>query len=418
MINRINTCKKWYFNQSPYFIFLPFLLIYIAFIFLRGNSSAVVFDEGRYIQYAQNLLSGFYSPPFPDIDLWNGPGYPLFLSPFIALDAPLLILRMSNAFLFYFALVFIFKAICIYRAGKVPYAACFLLALYYPCYNIFLYAHTESLAFFLISLFAFFFLKSIQCRMWLSRHLVSAAIILAALAMVKVIFGYVIVVLFFLLLIFRTNTSFKEVRKKSLSLLIISFLLCMPYLLYTYRLTNRPFYWTNSSGMSLYTMSTPFPEEYGDWESTEELRANPNHSRFIDSLDQLSPIEKDDAYKIQAINNIKNNPAKYIVNIGANLSRMFFRVPETGDAPPKPSLLILFPSIILFACIFISLFKSVATFKWLSYDMRVLLLFFLIYLCGSLLVSTYSRMLYITLPFWTLFISCSLPQPVVTKRKN
>src|SRR5690348_11128528 len=68
--------------SKPFLAFLPFLLLYAALI-LFLNNDALFGDEGRYLQFAHNLLHGFYSPPPPDINLWNGPGFPVYLMPFV-----------------------------------------------------------------------------------------------------------------------------------------------------------------------------------------------------------------------------------------------------------------------------------------------------------------------------------------------
>ena len=74
---------------NPFLIFLPFLLLYtlIALIFPTNGTFG---DESRYLMLANHLLNGFYSPPPPNIDLGNGPGYPIILIPFIALHLPLI----------------------------------------------------------------------------------------------------------------------------------------------------------------------------------------------------------------------------------------------------------------------------------------------------------------------------------------
>src|SRR5690349_1086566 len=49
------------------------------------SAGAPVGDEWRYLYYADNLLHGFYSP-HDRVFLWNGPGYPLLLAPFVGID--------------------------------------------------------------------------------------------------------------------------------------------------------------------------------------------------------------------------------------------------------------------------------------------------------------------------------------------
>ena len=75
----MNNLIKWYLGLGIYLKLLPFLFIY-AFISLAVPPTKFNSDEVRYLNYAQNILNGYYSDTFPNIKLWNGPGYPLLLA--------------------------------------------------------------------------------------------------------------------------------------------------------------------------------------------------------------------------------------------------------------------------------------------------------------------------------------------------
>ena len=98
------------FSKNPFLIFLPFLILYVILILLFSVTQNHG-DEIRYITYAKNLTHGFYSPPYPYIDLGNGPGYPLLITPLVAINAPLIFIKLMNAFFLYFSIVFLFKAL-------------------------------------------------------------------------------------------------------------------------------------------------------------------------------------------------------------------------------------------------------------------------------------------------------------------
>lgn len=55
----------------------------------------------------------------------------------------------------------------------------------------------------------------------------------------------------------------------------LALLICSPYLVYTYALTGKIFYWGNSGGLSLYWMSSPHPQEFGDWHNPQTLSEIP-----------------------------------------------------------------------------------------------------------------------------------------------
>ena len=81
--------KNLYTNKDIFtgFSLFAFFAIIYTFIFYTSLhlgllSDSCVSDECGYIKFAENLIKGFYSPESPDIDLWWGPGFPLFLVPF------------------------------------------------------------------------------------------------------------------------------------------------------------------------------------------------------------------------------------------------------------------------------------------------------------------------------------------------
>jgi len=94
--------------RNPYLIFSPFLLFFIAYVFFF-LTDGVSGDQPRYLMYADNLIHGFYSPP--ELDLRNGPGYPIILVPFVALNLPFVSMTILNAVMHYLSIVFLFKAL-------------------------------------------------------------------------------------------------------------------------------------------------------------------------------------------------------------------------------------------------------------------------------------------------------------------
>jgi hypothetical protein len=409
---------NWYSGLSIYLKLSPFLLIYLALINLWVLPTSLSGDEGRYIMFSKNLLNGFYSPSFPNINLWNGPGYPIFITPFIALDIPISVIRLFNGFLLYFSLILVYHTILVYSSKRVALISAILVGSYFPAFQMLRFMHTETLSWFLISLICFSFIKYWKHNSISLKYLMLTAFSITYLAMVKVIFGYVIIAMIPPAILFYLIPKFRTSARKSLFVFCLSLAFCMPYLIYTYNLTNKPFYWTNSGSMSLYTMSSPYENELGDWANTSELKLNPNHKLFMDSIANLKPLERDNAYKTAAVNNIKRHPQKYLVNWVANIGRLFFEYPFSNKIQNVNTLFYIFPSIFIIFFISISLFVSILYFKHIPFEFFVLLLFFLTYLFGSTLVSAYSRMFYITLPFWILFCSYVFNNTVSLKIKQ
>lgn len=90
-------------------IFIPLLILYV-FISLLLSKNNFVGDEGRYVHFAENILKGYYANP--DLKpgfLWNGPGYPIVLSPLVFLKAPVLLPRLLNSLILFISIIFFIK---------------------------------------------------------------------------------------------------------------------------------------------------------------------------------------------------------------------------------------------------------------------------------------------------------------------
>jgi len=389
---------------NPYLLFLPFLFLYIAII-LAFSKNAFQGDEGRYIFFAKNLLHGYYSPPPPDINLWNGPGYPLLIAPFMFFKLPLIVLRLFNGLLLYLSLIISYKTVSMYSSKKSAFLSTILLGLYFPIFQMLPLILTEVLTWFLITLLCFLFAKSFNKKIISWKLLFLTTFLLAFLAMTKVIFGYVILSMIFVSIFMLVFPQFRSSAKKSTLIFLLSFVFCLPWLLYTYNLTNNFFYWTNSGSMSLYTMSTPYENELGDWSSSVELNLNPNHKVFIDSISNLNALQRDKAFKKKAIENIYNHPKKYFSNWTANIGRLVFSYPYSYGEQTIKTYFTIIPNMFVIVFILLAAVIGIVRYNKLPIELILLLLFILIYLFGSSLVSAYRRMFYITIPFWILFLS-------------
>lgn len=400
----MKSLTKWYSGLNIYFKLIPFLLLYliICIVFASHENFG---DEGRYLYFANNLLNGFYSPPYPEINLWNGPGYPVFLAPFIFLKLPLVALRLLNGFLLYFSLIISYKTFCIYSSKRSAFLFTVILGLYFPIFEMLPFIYTENLTWFLISLVCFLFIKSYVQKGIPWRLILLTAFSIAFLAMTKVIFGYVILLMFLVSLFMFLLPKFRSSARKATLIFFISFVFCLPWLFYTYSLTNKIFYWTNSGSMSLYTMSTPYANELGDWSNTDELLENPNHRIFMESIAKLNAIQRDKAYKTAAIENIKNHPQKYLSNWFANVGRLLFSYPFSNSEQTIKTYWTILPNMFVIVFAALSFVISIGYYKRFPTSLILLLLFILIYFFGSSLVSAYRRMFYITIPFWFFFIS-------------
>jgi hypothetical protein len=410
-----------YLKNNSIIIFSPFLILY-SIIVLKFSKDTFQGDERRYYEFANNILNGFYSPPAPDINLWSGPGYPLFLVPFVWLESELIIIKLANAVLQYLSVVLLFQAINKYVSKKYALIFSFSWAFYYISYQELYTILTEPLTSFLSSLILYLITKINTYKnkkMYLYSTLTALA--LGFLALTKIIFGYVLLcmlIFYFISLVFKSN------RNKNIHgfLIIFAALLCnMPYLSYTHNLTGKLFYWGNSGGSSLYWMSTPVEGEFGEWNNASftancghDLRIPcnssliaKNHQKNMDIVSQYPTIHQDDELKRMAIENIKNYPLKYIRNYISNFSRLFFGVPNSYFYQREQTIWRILPNSIVFTLLLVSLVITIFNYKSISFELKFIVILTFIYLSLSLLVSAYPRQLYVVIPllfFWFAYI--------------
>lgn len=401
-------------NFNPYLLFLPFLGLYILLIFI-GHSDVMEGDEGRYYEFAENLLNGFYSSPPPNINLWNGPGYPIILIPFVWLNLPFVYITLLNGAFQYLSIVLLFLSLMRFVNFRGSFFLTIFWGLYYVAFKEMTLIYTESFATFLTAALIYIATK----RNLRIRDILWGGIIFGFLILTKIIFGYA---LLFLLLATFTHYTFGK-KKEVLNLVgmfLIALLINVPYLFYTYSLTGKAFYWGNSGGMSLYWMSSPYKHEYGDWNTPEfdaycfdtSLPCNSelfskNHKADIEYVLSLPITKQDDAYKDLALKNIKENPLKFLKNCYANGLRMLFNFPESYTYPREMSLLRIPPNSFLFTLMIVAFVLTFLNWRLIPERILYIIAFLFLYLGASILVSATHRQFNIVVPvilFWIGFI--------------
>lgn len=412
----INQLKE----RSPFVLFLPFLVIYILYV-ICFHTDQMEGDEARYVQFAQNLLHGFYSPPYPNVDLINGPGYPILLLPFVALKLPLITITLLNAVLHFLSVVFVYKSIQLLTSSfKLSLLAAVCWGCYFLAYQEMASILTESFTAFLVALFSYQIVFLFQHPETKTIHILQTGIVLGILALTKVIFAYVIVVFiaiaFVLYLFNRTVQPYKRLLYFSLA----AFLTLSPYLIYTYQLTGKVFYLSTASGEVLYWMSSPYENEYGDWNNhsftancksdatfcNSELLKKNHEADFIQLHNTKSSVGVDSLFKKLAIQNIKANPGKYVKNWFANIGRLLFGFPASYYfQSPNTLVRIYINSILLLAMVYAFL---IFLWNWerLPFEIKILLIFSIAYLGLSSMVSAYPRQFNVMIPailIWTVY---------------
>lgn len=426
-------------TRNPFILFLPFFVIYSICVFLLQHHE-LWGDEIRHFGQAQNLLHGFYSPPPPNIDLGNGPGYPLLLVPFLALHIPLIFVKLLNALFLYLTIVLLFKILSGYVSFRVTLLFCLFWGCYYNSLNFIALVYAEAFAVFLVTLMAYLMIKVFDQAKGkqVVKHIVLCGLVTGYLVLTKVIFGYVILVIFAATcVLWLFNRRIAAYRKVTM-VLLIAFATVMPYLAYTYKISGKLFYWSTSGGNNLYWMSTPYAGEYGNWfsgntilESDSTITIASKDRKMVreeaaglinNGLDSLKAhhlanyrrffkykgVPQDDAFKETAMDNIKKHPFKFIQNCFSNAGRMLFNYPYSYS-PQKPATLARLPlnGIILLLAL-LCLVPTLVNWRKIDFPVRFLLLFALIYLGGSIFGSAEIRMFTVVVPLlltWIAFVA-------------
>ncbi len=415
------------FTRNAWLLFSPFLFYYAWFI-IKEKWPTLYGDEIRYVDFAHNLLHGFYSPPAPNINLWNGPGYPLMLLPFIALHVPALYITLMNAVYQYLAVVFLYKTLKLVANHKIAATCGLLFAIYPNALSMLPILYTEAFTCFLVSSFmyavtAFYFKRD-------RKYGITAGLLLGYLILTKIIFGYVIVICLAVCLAALLFKKYRTRTLRSVKILLIAFAVCVPYLSYTWHVTGRIFYWGNSGGMSLYWMSTPYEHEYGDWKlpnlsnnqyptlyksAEADAILKKNHAKELKSILRNNEILQDDLFKQKALENIKNNPLKFLGNYCYNFSRMLFNYPYSYAYQDGAILRnIITGSLILWGSL-IGIVLTALNWRNIISSLKLLLLITGVYLLLSGALSAYPRQLDVMVPvllFWAGFLIAN------TKRIN
>ena len=372
-----------------------------TFLLLALSGREYKSDSGRYMKYASNLAQGFYSPR-GEVDLTNGPGYPLVLAPLPLLGLPWTVAKVFNMAFLLAAGVYVTATVRLYLPDRRALLAGAVVGLYPPALVYASSISSEPITLFLVAGLGYHLCRAHRdSSTWQAA---AAAACFGYLALTKIFFGYVIATALVgagLVLAWRRTPG----ARRNTAVAAGALLLCTPWLAYTYSLTGKAFYWGTPGGDTLYWMATPFPDEYGDWFARPRRIAtaavHERHGPFIDSIRDYPDDVKDKLFRERALAYIRAHPAKFLHNWLMNVSRMLFNYPYSFT-PQKPgTFLYLLPNMIVLPLAAAA--AGVWAFRWRRVPVEVWSLGFLIAVSfgGSSLVSAEGRQFMVLLP-WVL----------------
>lgn len=410
------------FFKSPWGKTFPILILFVVDVFLLGKNIALS-DGIRYWKTASDILNGFRDTSV--LESWlllNGPLYPLILAIFKGIGFSVKASIYLNAIFLYTAFTFFFKSAKLFLSQKKALLITYVLVFIDP----FLFywgakLYSEPLA--ILWLCALMYLLINYFNSPSKKLLYSAALIFCLLALTRVIFAYVLLI--FILIGILGYYIFKKELFKSISKLAgFGILFLIPYLIFTYSITNKVFYLSGNGGLLLYWTSSPYKSDMGEWHTMQinhdhfaarynsfsgldsiYLRKvnqviidkiNSNHSEFAKRLSQTKDlVEYDDMLKAKAVENIKNHPTSFLSNWILNTGRLLVGIPHAMyHKPPFSPLFTLLNTVkssfvLCFFLIALALFLK--NFSFGQSNLIWMLLLLVIYLAGQSLLAVQSQ---------------------------
>jgi 4-amino-4-deoxy-L-arabinose transferase-like glycosyltransferase len=341
--------------------------VYVAAMLLLPTGEGWSGDEGVYLGLARNITHGFYRdgsaygplnmclPGWKTPDLWYGPGYPALLAPLVAVGLPVSVIRLLGPVLLLLAVVLFYRLLARTVGTRGALVGALGLGLFVPFYRYLPFLHSEFLALVLV-IAAMTALTSVV-RTGSRVATAAAGAALASLALTRVAYGIVLTILLAVWLVWwlvrRTTNARRLVVVHALALA-----LCAPWLAYTYSVTGRPFLWGTSGSLSLYWMSSPDPVDRGDWHCAVDVYRISwlaPHRPFFVAHAHDSPVQQDRALEHQAVENIVHHPWKYVQNLAANASRIFFNAPYSRRPIGLRTFVFILPGALLLALLAFSI---------------------------------------------------------------
>jgi 4-amino-4-deoxy-L-arabinose transferase-like glycosyltransferase len=263
------------------------------------------------------------------------------------------------------------------------------------------------------------------------KYIWLAGFTMGYIALTKMIFGYILLIMLIVFFIFWLANIKNVSLKKGIYVILIAFLTVTPYLVYTYHMTGRIFYWGFGKD-NLYWMTTPYKGEFGDWkrELTAGTVSNDNfnipgsgdtlvahHGKDFEEFEKLRGMERDDAFNRAAMRNLKSHPLKFAENVVFNIGRLVFHYPFSYSVN-RTKILLVFPvNGIIFTLILYSLFPTILNWRKFNCLFWFLLLFCFSYLGLSSLVSAQVRMFTVVVPILFFWFALIIDRSTVFKFK-
>lgn len=413
---------------APLLSLLPILALYVLVTVVHPLATGYG-DESAYLAYARNLTHGFFTQTNDATIaayLWHGPALPLLLVPLVALHLPLVITRIVVSPLLLFAAILVFhRMVRPYLRERSALIASYVVAVYLPFFPNMRAVFVEPLATLCLTLAVFFLVRAFQGG---RRDHIWAGLAFGVLALSRVEFGYVLLAALVICAVWLLVLRSSIMARRSLVACAVGLFLCVPWLAYTYSVTNKPFYWGDSGGMSLYWMSAA--GNLGDWHTTHQAltqaRFAPDRSAFA-AVTRLKPLAQDSRLTHIALQNIQRDPKHYVSNLVNNIDRLVFNSPYSFTNEKASSMLYAVPNAILLGALVLACLVAVRTRRRLGAEILPVATLVLLGVLVHIPVAAYARFVVPLVPVtvWIVFAvlapvwpSIGLPTPSANGRRR
>jgi 4-amino-4-deoxy-L-arabinose transferase-like glycosyltransferase len=340
-------------------LLLPLLGVYVAAMLLLPAREGWAGDEPEYLNLAGNITNGFYRegtddgpldmcfPGWQTSDLWYGPGFPAFLAPLVALDLPVSVIRLVGPLLLLASVLLFHRLLLRAVPPRAALAGALGLGLFLPFLRYLPFLHSEFLALAFVVLAMLGTTAALRGRRpW---TIAATAAALAGLALTRVAFGWVLTLLFAIWLV--AWLVGRADRSRRLALIHgLALALCVPWLVYTYSVTDRPLLWGTSGSRSAYWMSSPYAADAGDWHCATDVLPRTGWPRTGRSSWRMPTSPR--SPRTARSSGVRSRTSARIrvataVNVAANASRMLFNVPYSNRGFETRSLAFVVPGLVL-----------------------------------------------------------------------
>ncbi len=148
-------------------------------------------------------------------------------------------------------------------------------------------------------------------------------------------------------------------------------------------------------------MSSPYEHDLGDWQKAEAVFTDPDlapHRPFFAQLRGLSLPEQNAELERRALENMSEHPAKYLENVAANVSRLFFDAPYSYSSQRLTAAYFALPNALLLGAVLLALIVAARVPASLPPATAPFAIFAVTAFGLHALVSAYPRMLFPIVP--------------------